>query len=539
MADDISADVIIVGSGISGALMAARLAESGVKVAILEAGASVDRAEAVQRFWDAVAKVPECPYPPTPEAMHPVSDNLDFWYRQTGPDKFASTYVKVVGGTTWHWLGTCLRFVPNDFQMQTVYRRAVDWPLSYGELEPFYDRAEEEIGVAGSLTDPLLAPRSTNYPMPQIPQTYLDQQYAKALEGSKYVVSATPQGRNSVDRDGRPSCCGNSSCIPVCPIQAKYDGTVHVKKAQASGAQLFEKTTAVAVELGPDRRVAGIRFKRWDGSEGRATGRVFVIAAHAIETPRLLLNSMSEAMPNGVANSSDQVGRNLMDHPIQLSWALAKNPVYPYRGPLSTSGIENLRDGVFRERRPAFRIEIGNDGWSWPTGAPVSTAAGLAAKGLRGAALNKAIFDQTARHVRLASLIEQYPDLDNRVTLDPDGKDMYGVPVPRLHYRLDDQVKAGLAEAKVAHGEIFAELGTTQVQHSDMVFGAGHIIGTARMGDDPKLAVVNRDLTAHDHDNLFILGSGVFPTSATANPTLTIAALTLRAVGAVRSRLAG
>src|SRR5947207_2573564 len=110
---DIAADVIIIGSGISGALMAARLADQGIKVAILEAGQKIDRTEAVTRYWNAVIKVPECPYPPTPEAMHPVSDNLDNWYRQTGPDKFASTYIKVVGGTTWHWLGTCLRLVPN------------------------------------------------------------------------------------------------------------------------------------------------------------------------------------------------------------------------------------------------------------------------------------------------------------------------------------------------------------------------------------------------------------------------------------------
>jgi glucose dehydrogenase len=137
------------------------------------------------------------------------------------------------------------------------------------------------------------------------------------------------------------------------------------------------------VEVGPDGRATAIRFKRWDGSEGTASGRVFVLAAHAIEIPRLLLNSRTAATPNGVANGSDQVGRNLMDHPIQLSWALAPTPVWPYRGPLSTSGIENLRDGPFRKDRPAFRIEIGNDGWSWPKAAPTTSAAELARRGLR------------------------------------------------------------------------------------------------------------------------------------------------------------
>ena len=155
---DIEADVIIVGSGISGALLAAKLSASGVKVAILEAGARVDRTEARQRFWDAPIRVPECPYPPTPEAEHPISNDPDYWYRQAGPNKFKSTYLKVVGGTTWHWLGTCLRFMPNDFRLRTAHGRGLDWPIGYDDLEPFYSKAEHEIGVAGEFQrDPRVA----------------------------------------------------------------------------------------------------------------------------------------------------------------------------------------------------------------------------------------------------------------------------------------------------------------------------------------------------------------------------------------------
>ncbi len=539
MADDISADVIIVGAGISGAVMASKLAAEGVKVALLEAGAKVDRQKAVQTYWSAVEKVPECPYPPVPQAMHPVSSDLDFWYRQTGPDKFASTYIKVVGGTTWHWLGTCLRLLPNDFRLKSVYGQGVDWPLSYNDIEPFYGQAEGEIGVSGDSAVDLGAPRTTPYPMTEIPQTYLDKAYLKALNGTVYEVRSTPQGRNSTARDTRPACCGNASCIPVCPVQAKYDATVHIDRAVAAGAVLHEQTNAVFVEVGPDRTVNAIRFKRWDGSEGTATGKVFVLAAHAIETPRLLLNSKGETTPNGAANSSDQVGRNLMDHPTQLSWALANDALYPYRGPLSTSGIENLRDGDFRKTRGAFRIEIGNDGWSWPTGAPISTAQNLANQGLRGSGLDNALAFQSARHIRLASLVEQPPDPDNRVTLDDTAFDIYGVGVPKIAYRIDDYTKAGFAASVKAHDEIFAKLGATGVIHSPQAQGAGHIIGTARMGEDPKTSVVDADLRSHDHPNLFILGSTVFPTSATANPTLTIAALALRAVAAVKATIAG
>ncbi len=534
---DIEADVIVVGSGISGALVAAKLSKAGVKVAILEAGAKVDRAEATRRFWDAPVRVPECPYPPSPEANHPISNDPDYWYRQSGPDKFKSTYLKVAGGTTWHWLGTCLRFVPNDFRLRSAYGRGLDWPLRYEDLEPFYGEAEEEIGVCGDSSEALGSPRSTPYPMPPQAETFLDRSFAQKLEGTRYHVRATPQARNSVERDERPACCGNASCIPICPIQAKYDATVHLALAAKGGAALHTQTTAIRVEIGADARVSAIRFKRWDGSDGVATGKVFVLAAHAIETPRLLLHSHSEAMPNGVANSSDQVGRSLMDHPTQLSWALSREPVWPYRGPLSTSSIENFRDHPERGQRPAMRIEIGNDGWSWPKGAPTFTAANFAKQGLRGKALDEALRSQVSRHVRLASQVEQLPDPDNRVTLDPNETDIYGVPLPRLAYRLDDYVRAGLASARDAHAEIFDRLGATEIQHRDGAEGAGHIMGTARMGNDPKSSVVDRELRSHDHSNLFILGSAVFPTGATANPTLTIAALALRAVAYVKASL--
>jgi glucose dehydrogenase len=204
---------------------------------------------------------------------------------------------------------------------------------------------------------------------------------------------------------------------------------------------------------------------------------------------------------------------------------------------LSTSGIENLRDGPFRKKRGAFRIEIGNDGWSWPTGAPVSTATDLANSGLRGKALDDALREQTARHLRLAALVEQPPNPENRVTLDKAEKDIYGVPLPRIAYRFDEYTKAGLADAVGAHNDIFRRLGATSVQHSPVPQGAGHIIGTAKMGADPKTSVVDGNLRSHDHANLFVLGSSVFPTSATANPTLTIAALTIRAAGEVKTAL--
>ncbi|PVA09407.1 GMC family oxidoreductase [Pelagivirga sediminicola] len=533
MANDITADVLIIGTGIAGAMAGAKLAQKGLKVAFLESGKRIDRFDAVETFWKAPAKVPESPYPNDPEAPHPLTHKLEEYYQQMGPELFKSTYLKVVGGTTWHWLGTTLRNVPADFKLNTLYGHAVDWPLDYDALEPFYLAAEQEIGVAGDSSEDLGSPRSGDFPMPMIPVTYLDKVVGKALEGSRFHLRATPQGRNSEFHANRPACCGNGSCIPICPIQAKYDATVHVREAEAAGAEVHDQTTATRLNLGADGRIASVDFRRADGSTGVASGKVVVLAAHAVETPRLLLNSAQEGAQNGIFNSSDQVGRNLMDHPSKLSWAETAEPVWPFRGPLSTSGIENLRDGDFRKDHAAFRIEIANDGHSWPTGAPLSTAEDLARSGLRGDALDTAIKEATSRQIRISSLVEQSPDAENRVTLDPDKKDANGMPLPRIHYDLSEYTRAGLQAAQEAHDEIFEAMGATNVNHREDAEGAGHIIGTVRMGADAKGAVVDADLRSFDHRNLFMLGSGTFPTSATANPSLTIAALSLRAVDAI------
>lgn len=533
------ADVIIIGAGIAGGLIADRLAKARVKVLIVEAGPRIERGESVVRFQQALIKVPECAYPNPIHAPHPESHLPDAYYVQAGPQKFASTYLRQVGGTTWHWLGTSLRFVPDDFRLRSRFGRGVDWPIQYNDLEPWYGEAEQELGVAGDSAQDLGSPRSGAYPMPVLPLSVVDQAFARAFEGTPYQLRATPQARNSVPRDSRPSCCGSSSCIPVCPIQAKYDATVHIARAEAAGAKLMANTVVHHIEIGGNGQVQAVRYKRPDGSEGRLTARVFVLAAHGIEIPKLLLMSRGPGAANGVANASDQVGRHLMDHPTQLSWALTPQPVWPYRGPLSTAGVENTRAGDWRASRPAFRLEIGNDGWSWPTGAPVTEAQDLAAKGLRGEALQKAIRERASRHVRIGCTTEQLPDANNRIVPDPVLRDALGLPRPRISYRLDDYTKAGLALGRQIAQETFTRMGATEIQHKpDEEFqGAGHVMGTARMGSDARSAVVDRDLRSFDHPNLFIQGSAVFPTGATANPTLTIAALALRSVAVIRQSL--
>ena len=388
------------------------------------------------------------------------------------------------------------------------------------------------------------------------------------FDGNPVVVSPTPQARNSVPYDGRRTCAGNTNCIPICPIQAKYDATVHVRKAQQLGATVWYQTVVDTLTVDPvSGRITGVSYKQYQAPDGPATasgtvsGTLVVMAAHAIETPRVLLNSATDALPGGVANRSGMVGRNLMDHPVQLSWALLKDPVYPFRGPLSTSGIESLRDGAFRTAYAPFRMEMGNEGWNWAAGDPYTTVNDAITGGASGGAFGTALVSQVNGHVtrqfRFGSVVEQQPLSTNRVTLSP-VRDNLGNPRPQIAYGLDDYTMAGFAKAREAAQAVFRQMGAqdftvptppdstgtpwpfnfTYEGQEYTLNGAGHVMGTYRMGTDPTQSVVDATQRAHDHPNLYLLGSGVFPTVGTANPTLTIAALALMAAPAMLRDLA-
>ena len=269
---------------------------------------------------------------------------------------------------------------------------------------------------------------------------------------------------------------------------------------------------------------------------------------------------------NGVANGSRLVGKHLMDHPLYLAWALMPDPVWGYRGPLATAGIEICRDGQFRRDRGAFRIEIGNEGWNFAVGDPDTSTIDLV-NGINFSGLNKGnktMFGQElvnelnaklSRQFRLGFLIEQSPDDTNTVTLSEQFKDHLGLPRPQIAYDLSDYTKRGLAAAKVTASAIFRSLNaeefTTEPNADDpstfewppgqktrlKYFGAGHLVGTYQMGTTKDNSVVNSDQRAWEHENLYLVGSGTFPTVATANPTLTIAALCLRTADKIRRDL--
>ena len=640
MAECITCDVAIVGSGFAGAIIANELSQKGISVVILEAGAGIppNINDYMKTFYNASAKVPESPFPPKlkqkdtdPDLIDPanvaagrptvLSLGADTWQKpeqsylvQKGPKPFTSTYERVAGGTS-HWLGTSLRFVPSDFTMKSSYGKNQsnfpfpDWPkaITSQSLSPVYARAEAELGVSADVQEQSFLgidfAKGYSYPMPKIPPSLLDQRIGDALaqlndnetkflEMGKPVTSvkvrSLPAARNSQPYRNRRACAGNTNCIPICPIQAKYDPTITLNEATNAGARLIDHAVASEIIVTNDR-ISEIKFITYQDEAGPKTGegcvkaKVFVVAANAIETPRLLLMSKNNGRTaKGVANSSDMVGRNLMDHPYYVAWALLPpnaKPVFPYRGPLITSGIGDLCDGPFRAKRAAFRVDIGNEGWNYviaggangadPHVTTVDFVNGMNSGGLNvqdfsqirsnsallGPDLAHKLNDLITRQLRIGFLVEQTPDPNNRVTLSAKFTDALGLPRPEISYDISDYTKQGIVAAFKMKNLIFDKLGakdfTVRAAGDPTGFdevidgkpvqlaygGAGHIMGTYRMGDDPKTSVVDSFQRTHDHNNLYLVGSGTFPTGGTANPTLTLSALAMRTADSIAGDL--
>jgi choline dehydrogenase-like flavoprotein len=352
-----------------------------------------------------------------------------------------------------------------------------------------------------------------------------------------------------VPYDGRPQCCGNASCRFICPVGAKYDGSVHVEKAQGLGAVLYANHVVDNVNVGASGKVESLHFKDYTDPDnvvrGTATAKLFILAAHAIETPRLLLMSKGQYAPNGVANSSGQVGRNLMSMVGINSSGYALDPVYPFRGPVNATGVfKELRDGDFRKDFASIGTIVINGGFN-PTNGPLNEADDAVDDNLFGGELRQRVFDKTATQVYLDNSVEMLPNPENTITLS-DKVDAYtGLPRPKIDIRIDDYTLEGtyvswrrtqniLRQMKATfNGEPIAEptreAFDALVAKQGVQAGAAMIAGTTRMGTDAQTSVVNEWCQSHDHDNLFIAGTGCYVTAGSVSPSLTAAAISLRA----------
>ena len=519
-------DVLVVGAGMAGSHLALELAQAGRQVTVLEAGPKKPRHDWMSIFTRNPVKGPQAPYPSNPWAPHPEDGGYATFYDQAGPMEFVGAYLRIYGGSTWHWTGFADRLRPADFRMKSTYGVGLDWPVGYEELTPYYARAEKIWGVAGSMEHTWGAPRSEPYPMPPIPASYMDSRVDIALKQMGLHSGIFSHARNSVQFDGRPPCCGNNTCVPICPVGAKLDGSVIADKAEAAGAQIITEAVVTMIHVAPDGRVSGVDVRRPDGSEARVTANVYALCCHAIENPRLLLMSAQENAPRGVANGSDAVGRYLITQANQDTKGVTRDPVFPYRGPQQTSGLIELRDGDFRSSHAAIGTSFMNSGHSGNSDG-TDVARELIRKGYMGQALVRELNRIVSRHLRLNSSGEILPDPENRLTLS-DEVDSAGLPKARIAYNIDAYTRAGMEISRKINAEVLQRLGSSEITSNEVYLSNAIIGGTARMGDDPKTSVVTAQQQAHQHPNLYILGSSAHVTMPVNAPTLTIAALAMR-----------
>jgi choline dehydrogenase-like flavoprotein len=516
------ADVLIVGAGAAGGVVGRRLAEAGMDVVCLEQGDWPDRAgyPGPKPDWELQAMKQWSPDPNV--RRRPADYPIDVSASDIAPLMYSG-----VGGSTVLYAGDWPRMTPSDFRVRSFDGVADDWPLSYEELEPCYDRIARQVGVAGFAGDPAY-PAGADLPLPPLPLGRGVIDVVRAHDRLGWHWWPAPCAILSAPREGRHACAQWGSCMQGCPEGAKWSSDVGAwPQAIALGARLVTGARATRLLLGPDRLVTGAEYVDAEGRTERAEADVVVLAANAIGSARLLLLSAGGAFPDGLANTSGLVGRRLMMHPFAVATGVFAEPLETWRGNVG-SRIHSLQFYESDDRRGFVR------GAKWslapstggPMNAAMPTRAGAA---VWGPGHHARVRERFGHCLSWGIFGEDLPDEDNRVALDPVLADASGVPAPRVTYRASDNSRR-LLDFHVARArESLLEAGARSVDSLTLMRSAGwHLLGTARMGTDPATSVVDPWGRAHDVGNLYVVDGSVFVTAGGVNPTNTICALALR-----------
>lgn len=508
-------EVCVIGAGAAGAVAAKELGERGVSVVVLEAGRRYE--------------------PPKDYASHRDDWEVATWrvfqlhdpgsYTSAGEQPFVFHRVRGVGGTTLAYQMVSLRFHESDFQLRSRDGVGEDWPITYSDLEPYYEQVEIELGVSGLNENPWDVRRGP-YPNPPHEFSCATKVIKRGCDALGIRVLHTPLASITRPYDGRPPCVHCCTCGTGCMIRAKSSTDVtYVPKAEATGkVEIRPNCFAREIEVDSHGRAKSVLYIDAEGVEQEQEAEVIVISASAIESVRLLLNSKSPLFPDGLANSSGLVGKYFMVHPSFYVIALATERVSRYKGIPVNAIIQD-----FYETNPQ------NDyvkGWTFyllngPEG-PLTFASLLApAWGRSHKDYMREYFGHT---VAIAGQAECLPCETNTITLDPEVVDAYGMPVPRITLTFGANEKA-LHKAMMEKAVEILEVAGAEIVHGPYVehSGAGHYMGGCRMGHDPSTSVLNPYCQAHDVPNLFVVDSGSFVTSSGVNPALTIQALATRA----------
>ena len=527
-------DVIIIGAGAAGSAVAWRLSNLDLRVVCLEQGdyKSSDEFPSENIAWE------EKKY-----STHHVSPNVrrlesDYPINDSESVIAVANY-NAVGGSTFLYSGHFPRFHPSDFRVHSLDNVALDWPLSYSELEPYFELNDQIMGISGLEGDPAYPPIKNL--LPPVPLGKLGERIAEGFNQLGWhwwpAYSAILTQIDDHNFKDRTTCRNIGPCNTGCPIGAKSSVDVaYWPKAIANGVELKTKCRVSRIFLKKDGFAGGVCFFDESNQSQQMEASIVVLACNGIGTPRILLNSSCEQYPNGLANSSDLVGRHLMFHPYGWVEGVFEEDLESHLGPqgcclLSQEFYEtDLKRGFVRGYTMQLLRGAG----------PLETAISGVNRRLIswGPDFHRSFRRRFGKVANLAIIVEDLPDFENRVTLDDHLCDQHGIPAPKVRYQLGDNSRKMMAHG-LRHGKILMKTcGALSTSAFGPVRHTGwHLMGTARMGNDPKDSVVNRFGQSHDIPNLFIADSSVFVTSGGVNPMSTLQAVSLWIADGIRQEL--
>ncbi|HZZ96349.1 MAG TPA: GMC family oxidoreductase [Jatrophihabitantaceae bacterium] len=497
--------VVVIGSGAGGATMAHELTGKGIKVVLLEAGPYLTHDDWVNDEWPAFSQMAWLDTRTTSGSWRVAGDfpNLPTWI------------VKAVGGTTTHWAGATPRFMAHEFRIRSTYgdldgANLLDWPITLDDLAPWYDLAEQAMGSTHRHGRPPL-PANNNYKV-----------FANGAERAGYRHYATgPYATNAEPYDGRPGSIQDGFNFQGDKNGSKWSTLVReIPRALETGnLDLRPQCQAVRISHDSAGKVDAVEYLDGEGNLHKQAARVVCVAGNSIETPRLLLMSASSLHPDGLANSSGQVGRNYLRHMTGSAYARFEQPVHMYRGE-TMAGI--IADEAKHDPSRGF-----SGGYYMETLAlGPAFLASFIEPGSWGREFTE-LMDAYERTAGMWIVGEDMPQETNRVTLSADVKDEHGLPVPHVHYDDHRNDVAMRNHGYDAADRIYGSVGALGVHHTPP-YPSTHNLGTCRMSADPVDGVLNEWGRAHDVANLFVSDGSVMTTGAAANPTLTIVALAMR-----------
>lgn len=528
-------DFVVVGSGSAGGIVARELSLAGFSTVVLEQGPYLRPGDFNHDEW-AITQNEELLW--GPRKGHPQTFRRHENEKAEIAPQAVLGYAHNVGGSSAHFSGNFWRLRPIDFIERSVKgaisgTNFADWPITYDELEPYYTKVEWDIGMSG-LAGPWDPPRSRDYPMPPLPIKASGVLLEQAA--AKLGLTAYPQPHAILSQpyNGRPPCINCGFCNGFgCEVAAKSStAETMIPQALASGnCDLRTSCTVSRIEMNPEGRVTEVVYWEADGTEQAQRARAVVLCANGAETPRLLFLSESSRAPDGLANSSGMVGRNLMFNGGSNTTGLFEHPVNAHKSVPTTRVIHDYYE---IDSSLGFYGGGGIDARHPSRGLPMSFA--LSPARFSGARWGSQFKREIARDFTHACSFNGHttslPLSSNNVTLDPDVKDMWGRPALRTTYMNHPDDLATMKFFMERSEELMAAAGALQIESNyaeDGQRGGVHLLGTCRMGDDPGSSVVNRDNRAHDVPNLYMVDGSSLVTSTRGQPTMTIMALAFRA----------